>query len=104
MLDNVRFKNSSISQNKTTKLQSLLVILNLLMIRIQYFFQPDEDILFFNDRYIKGELQVMFDEINVDIDISEVLKCCKQLNSGKTCGPDMMLNDFLYMVLKIDMF
>lgn len=28
------------------------------------FFQPDEDAILFNERYVNGELQVMFDELN----------------------------------------
>lgn len=35
------------------------------------FFQADEDAVLFNERYVKGEFQVMFDELNIVI--SEVL-------------------------------
>ena len=38
------------------------------------FFQPDEDILLFNERYLQGELQCMFKELNVSIQYDEVLK------------------------------
>jgi len=27
--------------------------------------QPDDDVLYFNDRYINGELDVMFTELNL---------------------------------------
>ena len=35
------------------------------------FYQPDEDVIFFNEQYVQGEFIVMFDE-------------CSQLNNGKT--------------------
>ena len=59
-----------------------------------HFFQPDEDVLLFNDRYLRGELQVMFNELNVDITESEILKGIQQLNVGKSGGPDFLLNEF----------
>ena len=43
------------------------------------FFQPDEDVLYFNDRYLKGELQVMFDQLNVTISETEITKAIKCL-------------------------
>ena len=36
------------------------------------FFQADEDVLNFNDRYLNGELQVMFEELNVNITYMEI--------------------------------
>ena len=38
---------------------------------------------------MRGELQVMFEELNVDM-----IKGIKQLNVGKSGGPDHLLNDF----------
>ena len=58
------------------------------------FFQADEDVLIFNERYLNGELQVMFDELNIEISCSEILKACKQLRTGKSGGPDFLLNEF----------
>ena len=60
----------------------------------EVFFQPDEDVIFFNERYINGELQVMFDELNVSLTEEEIMKAIKQLKLGKSCGPDYMLNEF----------
>ena len=60
----------------------------------EIFFQPDEDVIFFNERYINGELQVMFDELNVSLTEEEIMKAIKQLKLGKSCGPDYMLNEF----------
>ena len=61
---------------------------------MKYFFQPDEDVIFFNERYINGELQVMFDELNISLTEEEIMKAIKQLKLGKSCGPDYMLNEF----------
>ena len=33
------------------------------------FFQPDEDIIYFNERFLNSEIQVMFDELNVPLNI-----------------------------------
>ena len=57
-------------------------------------FQPDEDILLFNEIYVNGEFQCMFEELNVNIHIHEGLKASKELNTGKSVGPDFMLNEF----------
>ncbi|MCG8046921.1 MAG: reverse transcriptase family protein [Candidatus Thiodiazotropha taylori] len=59
------------------------------------FYQADEDILYFNERYVKGELQVMFDELNVPISIEEIKSSIKQLKNGASAGPDLLLNEFL---------
>ena len=36
----------------------------------------------------------MFEELNVDIIESEIIKAVKQLNVGKSGGPDHLLNEF----------
>lgn len=58
------------------------------------FFQPDEDAILFNERYVNGELQVMFDELNVPLSEKEIRKATNQLKSGKSGGPDNVLNEF----------
>ena len=68
------------------------------------FFQPDEEVVLFNERYIKGEFQCMFDELNVNIQMNEVLKACKELKTGKSSGPDLMLNEFFIHGSKIPCF
>lgn len=50
--------------------------------------------LFFYDRYVKGEIQVMFNELNVPISESEIAKAIHQLSNGKSAGPDRLLNEF----------
>ena len=59
------------------------------------FYQADEDILFFNERYVNSVFQVMFDEINIPISYSEILIAVKQLKNGASAGPDLLLNEFL---------
>lgn len=39
-----------------------------------HFYQADEDILYFNDRYLDGELQVMFAELDIEITLEEIDK------------------------------
>ncbi|MCG8033540.1 MAG: reverse transcriptase family protein, partial [Candidatus Thiodiazotropha taylori] len=59
------------------------------------FYQPDEDILYFNERYIQGELQVMFEELNIPISEAEIKKGVNQLRNGTSAGPDLFWNEFL---------
>ena len=54
------------------------------------FFQIDEDILFFNERYVRGEFQIMFDELNSEILRTELLTAIKQLRNGASSGPDLL--------------
>lgn len=58
------------------------------------FYQADDDILFFNERYIRGEFQVMFEELNAEISLFEIQKAVKQLRNGASGGPDLFLNEF----------
>jgi len=60
-----------------------------------HFYQPDEDILYFNERYLNEEFQVMFDDLNIEISQDEIKKACKSLKNGKSAGPDYVLNEFL---------
>ena len=59
------------------------------------FYQPDEDILYFNERYMQGELQVMFEELNLLISLEEIKKGVRELQNGASAGPDLFLNEFL---------
>ena len=60
------------------------------------FFTPDEDVTDLFDRYIQGEVQVMFDEMNVSISYDEINTAIGQLSNGKSGGPDKILNDFYF--------
>ena len=68
------------------------------------FFQADEDIIYFNERYLDGELSVMFDELNVPFTINDVKKACNKLNNGKSGGPDYFLNEFFKYGSSVDSF
>jgi len=50
------------------------------------FYQPDDDVLYFNDRYLNGGLDAMFTELKVPFTIEEHFKTCKNLNIGKSAG------------------
>ena len=58
------------------------------------FFQLDEDGIYFQERFLDGEVQVMFSELDVEITREEILKAIKQLKSEKSGGPDHLLNEF----------
>ena len=58
------------------------------------FYQVDDDILFYNECYVRGEFQIIFDELNSDILKDEILTAIKQLRNGASSGPDMLLNEF----------
>jgi hypothetical protein len=58
------------------------------------FFQADEDILYFTERFLNGEMQVMFEELDSVIGESEILKGIKQLKNNSSGGPDLYLNEF----------
>ena len=45
------------------------------------FFSPDEDILYFNERYENNEFGIMFDELNIRISQEEVIKLIKTVKS-----------------------
>ena len=59
------------------------------------FFQAVEDVLYYTERYVKGELEVMFQELNVRISLSEIRKGIRLLKNGKSSGPDLLLNELI---------
>ena len=58
------------------------------------FFTPDDDVLDFIERYENNEINIMFSELNVPITQNELFTAIKQLNTGKSAGPDMHINEF----------
>ena len=58
------------------------------------FYIPDEDVLYFNERYEQREFSVMFEELNVPFTIEELNKACSQLRTNKSAGPDKLINEF----------
>ena len=59
-----------------------------------HFFQPDDDILYFNERIVKGEFQVMLQELDVVISTGEINKAVKNLKKSKSSGPDLTIHEF----------
>ena len=58
------------------------------------FFTPDEDVIYFIERYERSEMDIMFQELNTPFSVESILKAIGQLNTNKSVGPDMFLNDF----------
>ena len=58
------------------------------------FYTPDEDILFFNERYENNEFAIIFEELNEAFTQEEILKSINQLKSNKSAGPDKLINEF----------
>ena len=85
----------SINIKKNAKLNYLSINNASIILMFICFYQPDEDILYFNERYAQGELQVMFEELNLPISIGEIKKGISQLRNGASAGPDLLLNEFL---------
>lgn len=50
------------------------------------FFQPDEEFIFFQERFLNSEIQVMFSELDEEITRDEILKAIKQLKMEKAEG------------------
>ena len=59
------------------------------------FFQPDEDILHFNERFLNSEMKIMFEEIHLFISIDELKRAISELSLGLSGGQDCVLNEFL---------
>ena len=61
------------------------------------FFQADDDILYFNERFLNDDAQVIFDELNVEITTMEYHKAIAQLKLHRSGGQDGLLNEFFYL-------
>ena len=59
------------------------------------FFQPVEEVIFFQEKFLDIEIQVMFSELDAEISKEEILKSIKQLKNGKNAGPDLLINEFI---------
>ena len=59
-----------------------------------HFFNADEDVIYFNERYEQNEFNIMFEELNVAFTEHEIIKSIKQLKTNRSAGPDLMLNEF----------
>ena len=58
------------------------------------FYNPDEDVIYFNERYERNEFSVMFEELNISFSHQEILKAIAMLRTNKSSGPDKLLNEF----------
>ena len=58
------------------------------------FYSPDEDVVYFNERYATNEFNIMFEELNIAFSQDEVLNSIKQLKLNKSGGPDKLINEF----------
>ena len=59
------------------------------------FFQADDDVLYYNEKYVKGELDILFQELNIVISLSEIHKAVMSLKNGKSSGSELLLNEFI---------
>ena len=57
------------------------------------FFTPDEDVIYFIERYERNEMDIMVQELNTPFSLESILKAIGQLNTNKCAGPDMFLNE-----------
>ena len=60
------------------------------------FYSPDEAILYFNERYVNNEFNIMFEDLNLNFSEDEILRSIKQLKTNKSGGPDRIINEFFY--------
>ena len=88
-------KSCSSNSVKTLSSQSFADFFKAINNPDSIYFQPDDDILYFNQHYLNGELGVMFEELNVQISMQEIRKAARLLKNGKSSGPDLFLNEFL---------
>ena len=58
------------------------------------FFAPDEDVIYYNERYESNEFSVMFEELNLPFSNEELVKAIRQLRTNKSAGPDKLINEF----------
>ena len=58
------------------------------------FYVADDDIKQCNEQYERGEFQIVFEELNIPIEMEELRKVFKQLRNGARAGPDLLLNEF----------
>lgn len=60
------------------------------------FDQADYDVLYFNERYLNDEIDVMFMEINLSFSTEKNVKARKNLNIENSAGSDYLLNEFFF--------
>ena len=103
-LKNARFKNAKLYWNLLKETAGIKPANIPLTVFEQYFkainnpidpfYIPDEDIIFFNERYEQNEFDIMFEELNTFFSQEEILKAISQLKTNKSGGPDKIVNEF----------
>ncbi len=58
------------------------------------FYTPDEDVVNYVNQFELGEIQVMVDELDVELNIDEIRKAIKQLKHNKSPGMDQLINEY----------
>ena len=61
------------------------------------FYQADDDILEFIRRFLSSQTEVMFAELDKEITICEIIKGIRELKTGRSGGPDRLINDFFHI-------
>ena len=59
------------------------------------FYQADEDVIEFNRRFLYTETNVMIAELAVENSIQEINNAIRELNLGRSGGPDKLLNELI---------
>ena len=62
------------------------------------FFQADDNVINFNNNILPNELNTMFAELDTPFSADELQKGISKLNTGKSAGPDLILNELFLMV------
>ena len=57
------------------------------------FYNADDDVLYFIERYEQNEFDIMFNELNMPFSSDDVKKAIQQLQNNKSCGPDLYINE-----------
>ena len=86
------------SKSQSLSTQFFYVYFKTIIDPYSVFYQADEDIIHFNERFfeVRSELQVMFNELDDEITINEIIKAIKQCKPNKSGGPDILLNEFFF--------
>lgn len=61
---------------------------------VDTFYSPDEDIIYFNERYVESEFSIMFEGLNLNFSKGETFRLIKQLKPSKARGTDKVINEF----------
>jgi len=60
---------------------------------MNFFYNADDDVLYFIKRYEQNEFDIMFNLLNMPFSSDDVKKAIQQLQYNKSCGPDLYINE-----------